>query len=61
MQIVDYHLGIERPGNIGHTGDGPSSKELANTPVGESQMSPGILHLYVPEQMVWELGSTFDG
>jgi hypothetical protein len=36
------------------TGSGPSSNELANTPVGASQTSPGILHLYaVVEQTSW--------
>lgn len=32
------------------TGEGPSSNEDAKTPSGESQMSPGILHLAVAEQ-----------
>lgn len=34
------------------TGSGPSSKLSAIVPVGASQISPGVTHLYVEEQTV---------
>jgi len=43
------------------TGRGPSSKELAKTPVGASQMSAGFLHLYEAEQTSGPLGLTPGG
>lgn len=47
--------------NMRLTGVGPSSKELAKTPSGESQMAPGIRHLYVEEQTWGLLGLTPKG